>query len=67
MTLAALTRSWAKLPLIAELTTKLQQHQFLHLTGISRLVKGLASSTVTQAWMKIGFHQDKIVILKNLS
>ncbi len=49
MTLAALTRSWAKLPLTAELTTKLQQQGALHLTGIPRLVKGLASSTLAQA------------------
>ncbi|MDS3860581.1 transcription-repair coupling factor [Thermosynechococcaceae cyanobacterium BACA0444] len=49
MPLAAIKRSWAKLPLIAELTTKLQQQQSLHLTGIPRLVKGLVASTLAQS------------------
>ncbi|WP_448532900.1 transcription-repair coupling factor [Parathermosynechococcus lividus] len=48
MSLVALCRSWAKLPLTAELLSKLQQQRSLTLTGMPRLVKGLITSTLAQ-------------------
>ncbi|MEB3309179.1 MAG: transcription-repair coupling factor [Snowella sp.] len=49
MTLSSLTRHLEKLPLTAELLQKLNQQRSLSLTGISRLPKGLISSTLAQA------------------
>ncbi|MDG2989934.1 transcription-repair coupling factor [Candidatus Synechococcus calcipolaris G9] len=48
MTLAALARSWAKLPLTSELQQKLREQRSLYLSGIPRLVKGLVSTTLAQ-------------------
>jgi len=48
MSFVALCRSWAKLPLTAELLSKLQQQRSLTLTGMPRLVKGLITSTLAQ-------------------
>ncbi len=48
MSLVAICRSWAKLPLTAELLHKLQQQRSLTLTGMPRLVKGLVATTLAQ-------------------
>jgi len=49
MALSSITRVLGRSPLAAELLTKLNQQQFLKLTGLARLPKGLVSSTLAQA------------------
>ncbi len=49
MAFSSITRALGRLPLTAELLNKLGQHQFLQLSGLSRLPKGLVSSTLAQA------------------
>ncbi|HIK23530.1 MAG TPA: transcription-repair coupling factor [Thermosynechococcus sp. M3746_W2019_013] len=48
MSLMAIPRSWGKLPLTAELLSKLQHQRELVLTGMPRLVKGLVATTLAQ-------------------
>lgn len=49
MALSSITRAMGRLPLTAELLTKLNQQQFLRLSGLARLPKGLVASTLAQA------------------
>jgi len=49
MAFSSITRALGRLPLTAELLNKLAQHQFLRLSGLARLPKGLVSSTLAQA------------------
>lgn len=48
MSLMAIPRSWGKLPLTAELLSKLQHQRELVLTGMPRLVKGFVATTLAQ-------------------
>ena len=49
MSFSSITRALGRSPLTAELLTKLSQHHFLRLNGISRLPKGLVASALSQA------------------
>ncbi|MCY7322145.1 MAG: transcription-repair coupling factor, partial [Phormidesmis sp. CAN_BIN36] len=49
MAFSSITRALGRLPLTAELLNKLSQQQFLRLSGLARLPKGLVSSTLAQA------------------
>ncbi|QYX29812.1 transcription-repair coupling factor [Sphaerospermopsis torques-reginae] len=46
MAFSSIVRALARLPLTAELNTKLKKNQELHLNGISRLPKGLVTSAL---------------------
>lgn len=49
MAFSAILRALERSPLTQELLTKLNQHQLLQLSGVSRLPKGLVASTLAQA------------------
>ena len=49
MVFSSITRALGRLPLTTELLNKLSQQQFLRLSGLARLPKGLVSSTLAQA------------------
>lgn len=49
MALSSITRALGRSPLTAELWSNLQRHQYLKLTGLARLPKGLVSSALAQA------------------
>ena len=49
MAFSSITRALGRLPLTTELLNKLSQQQFLRLSGLARLPKGLVSSTLAQA------------------
>jgi transcription-repair coupling factor (superfamily II helicase) len=49
MAFSSITRALTRSPLTAELLTTLSKQQFLKLTGLARLPKGLVSSTLAQA------------------
>ncbi len=49
MALSSITRALGRSPLTSELLTSLERHQFLKLTGLARLPKGLVSSALAQA------------------
>lgn len=48
MAFSSITRALGRLPLTAELLNKLSQQQFLRLSGLARLPKGLVASTLAQ-------------------
>ncbi|WP_421656583.1 transcription-repair coupling factor [Leptothermofonsia sp. ETS-13] len=48
MALSSITRALGRSPLTSELLTNLQRHQYLRLTGLARLPKGLVSSALAQ-------------------
>ena len=49
MAFSSITRALGRLPLTTELLNKLKQQQFLRLSGLARLPKGLVASTLAQA------------------
>ena len=49
MAFSSITRALGRLPLTSELLSKLAQQKCLKLTGVSRLPKGIVSSTLAQA------------------
>ncbi|PSB21260.1 transcription-repair coupling factor [Phormidesmis priestleyi ULC007] len=49
MAFSSITRALRRLPLTTELLNKLSQQQFLRLSGLARLPKGLVASTLAQA------------------